>query len=175
MSNIWSAVVSLPDRIAALTSSDAEQLRAIHGIQETLLSLSSKLDQIINLLSVGPADRFIITATLDGITHEGISQMTLSDSQKSTLTLKAVDAKGNPTTITGTPTWATSDPTVCTVTADDPTGMTATLVGVAPGTARVTADDLEVWGKDVTGILDVTVIGGAATTLSINSGTPVDQ
>jgi hypothetical protein len=79
--------------------------------------------------------------------------------------------------VDGVPVWASSDETVVTV-APAADGMSAVASGVAPGTGRVvvTADaDLGAGVTNITGILDFTITGGAAATIEIVAGTPVDQ
>ena len=139
---------------------------------------SDKLQQILDFLTPSPAVGFIFTAIHeDGTTEEGVTKMDLRDDQQVDLSISPVDKKGKPALVDGAPVWASSDETVITVSAAAD-GMSATVVGVAPGSARVsvTADaDLGEGTTSITGTLDFNVTAGAAASLNITAGTPVDQ
>ena len=99
----------------------------------------------------------------------------LKDVMKVKLSVNPVDAAGNPGVIDGKPTWASSDETILTVLpADD--GMTAYAVAIGPlGAAQVQvkADaDLGEGVKEISGTLDVVVVGSEAVSLSVAAGTP---
>lgn len=120
------------------------------------------------------------TAWLEGVprtlTKEN-NKMDMRDDQMVVLTIQPLDKKGKPATVDGAPTWAGSDDTVVTVT-PAPDGLSATVVGVAPGAGRVvvTADaDLGAGVTPLTGTLDFTITGGSAASLSITAGDPTDQ
>lgn len=101
----------------------------------------------------------------------------LTDSQKCSLSISPVDAKGQPAPVQGVPTWTSSVAATAVVTAD-PTGLTAEIVAGTPGIAQVTVSVIPVGGDGVTpitGTLDVTVTGGEAVTITITAGTPVAQ
>lgn len=136
-----------------------------------------RLDEIKDILTPGPAVKITFTAELDGIIQTGVERMTLRDDQQVGLTIAITDKKGNPAQVDGAPTWASSDETVVTVTAAAD-GMSANVVAVAPGSARVvvTADaDLGAGVTPLTGTLDFSVTAGGATAIAITPGTPVDQ
>jgi hypothetical protein len=104
--------------------------------------------------------------------------MTLLDDEQVVVTINPVSKAGNPAKVDGVPAWATSDPTVATLTvADD--GLSATVVTVGPaGASRitVTADaDLGDGVTNIGGTLDVTVVGGAAFALNVTAGTPTKK
>ncbi len=101
----------------------------------------------------------------------------LTDSQQCALSIAPVDAKGNPAPVQGAPVWASSAPTVAAVT-PSADGLSANIVAGATGTAQisVSADaDLGDGVTTITGVLDVTVVGGQATSIGIVAGTPVSQ
>lgn len=104
--------------------------------------------------------------------------ITITDNQKFKVSIQPVDAKGNPARVDGVPFWAVGDMSIlANVTADD--GMSAEIFALGPlGTTQVTvtADaDLGEGIKEITGILDVTVIGGEAVALTISTGVPEEQ
>jgi hypothetical protein len=149
----------------------------LNAVQSTVQSNSDKLDLVLSLLQPDPAVGFVFTATLEGNTQIGVTQMDLRDDQQAVLSIQPVDKKGKPAQLDGIPTWAGSDDTVITVTPSDD-GLNATVVGVAPGTARVvvTGDaDLGAGINPITGILDFNVTAGAAATINITAGAPTDQ
>lgn len=84
------------------------------------------------------------------------------------------DASGAPRKVVGTPAWASSDTSIATVTpAAD--GLSASIVGVAPGTATITvkAEGDPTPGNDtIEGEIDVTVIETEATQVVLTLGTP---
>ncbi len=153
---------------------DSRQAEIIKAIQV----LDAKLDQVLDLLTPGPAVKFTFTAYLeDGTILNEVTKMDLRDDQKVSLTIQPIDKKGKPALIDGVPVWASSDETVVTVAAS-PDGLSAVASGVAPGTGRVvvTADgDLGTGVTDITGTLDFNVTGGGAVSVTITAGTPEDQ
>ena len=103
--------------------------------------------------------------------------MTLTDSQKATLTIQPVDKKGADAALDGVPVWATSDATVATVEADA-TGLTAVLTAVRTGSCNITVTgdaDLGAGVTPIVGTLAVSVTAGAATQITVNAGTPEEQ
>lgn len=104
-----------------------------------------------------------------------MASVTITDAQQVPVTVQAVDARGNPTTsFPSAPAWSVSDPTILSVAAD-PTGLSAVVAAVgALGTAQVTVS-ASLGGASVTGVLSVSVVADAATTLSIVPGTPVAE
>lgn len=85
-------------------------------------------------------------------------------------TLQFVDSFGNVGVAPSgeTPVWASANTQILTVTAAAD-GMSATIVTVGPtGTDNVTVTD-----GTLTGILEVTVIAGAVTQITVVPGTPV--
>lgn len=90
-----------------------------------------------------------------------------------TLSIQPVDAAGNPAPVDGAPVWNVSDTGLVTVTPTED-GLSAVLVPTgALGNAQisVTADALlgeEV--RELTGLLDVQIVGGEAVALSIGVG-----
>ena len=103
---------------------------------------------------------------------EILVSITLTDSQQCVLTVKGVDKKGNPSTVTGAA-WFVDNTDLLGIT-DNGDG-TAVLKAVGPlgkGTVSVKAS---VGGGDVAGSADVTIVAGAPTTLTIDAGAPTDQ
>lgn len=112
---------------------------------------------------------FHFTDPKSGIVYTGESPMSLimTDVQHVSATLSGVDAKGNPASFSGVPTWQVSDPTILAVTpAAD--GLSADIAAVgALGTAQVSVTD-----GTLTGVGSIQVNGDAATSLNLTFGTP---
>jgi len=172
---ILQAIFVLTNKVVTCNAETQKTLRKLLNGQR---EIEKTLAQILDILEPGPAVKLEITAFLeDGTILNGVTQMDLRDDQQVALTIQPVDKKGKPALVDGVPVWAGSDDTVITVTAASD-GMSAVVVGVAPGTARVvvTADaDLGSGVTDLTGTLDFNVTGGSAVTLNITAGTPTDQ
>ena len=115
---------------------------------------------------------------IDGATITGdIKMVTITDSQKFSITAGGIDAKGNPTTLDGAITFTSSDPALLTVTSTG--NLSADVVAVGPlGNAQVLANgdaDLGAGVVPVTGILDVVIIAGQAVNIAIAAGAVSDQ
>ena len=160
-------------------------LKAVQGLKveqeaqgKAIQSVETKLDLISEQLIPGQAVAFIFTADVEGVITEGITTMNLQDSQKVVLSIKPVDKKGNPALLDGAPVWLSSNTDLLTVAAA-PDGLSATVTAVGPlgtGTISVTGDaDLGAGVTEIAGTLDVTVVAGAAVTVSIEPGTPTEQ
>jgi hypothetical protein len=106
--------------------------------------------------------------------------LTMTATQQSDLTFEVEDSKGNPAQVEGTPAWASADETRVIVEAAAD-GMTAVIKAVGPMTTSpvqvsVTADaDLGAGVKPLVGLLDVTVLAGEASVISITAGSPTEQ
>lgn len=105
-----------------------------------------------------------------------MATLTLTDIQHDSLSIAAVDAAGNPTTLpAGSVTWGSSNPAVAAVT-PSADGMSADVAAVGPlGTAQVTVSVAVDANTTLTGSLDVTVVASAAATIQISAGTPVNK
>ena len=107
-----------------------------------------------------------------GVTTEYVTMLALPNDQQCTATIAPVDAKGNPAQVQGAPTWTSSSETVATVTAADD-GLSAVIKGVDVGTCQINVQadaDLGEGVSEITGVLDVTVVGGTAVGLDITTG-----
>ncbi len=137
-----------------------------------------RLDRIEQLLLIPGADHFVFTATVEGHTTEGATNVKLTDSQKATLSIQPKDKKGADAALDGAPVWASSDETIATVEADEG-GLSATLTAVRPGSCTVTATadaDITPDGvASINGSLTVNVTAGQAVQIDITAGAPVDQ
>lgn len=112
--------------------------------------------------------------SVEGI-KEGDMALTLTNTQKVTLLVQPVDAKGFGASVDGLPTWVQSDASVGTLTAN---GFAAEFVALAPGQTQITVSadaDLGAGTRVITGVLDILVEVGEAATLIITAGTPVQQ
>jgi hypothetical protein len=104
--------------------------------------------------------------------------LTIKDSQKFSVSLDARDAKGNPASFDGKPTFAVDRTDLLTVT-PSADGMTAEVAAVGPlGSAQLTATVDAAIGPNVVpiiGTLTVDVVGGQATVVALNATAPVEQ
>lgn len=117
------------------------------------------------------AFRFIVTIGDVVVYLDGDSMaLLLTDIQKATLTVVAVDVKGHPTTkFSGLPVWTISDPLVgVVVPAID--GLTAVISAGDPGLAQVKAAS-----GLIEGTLDIDVEPSDAVSLTIVAGAPEAQ
>jgi hypothetical protein len=109
---------------------------------------------------------------------KGLTTMILTDTQQVVLHIAAVDKRGNSARLDGAPVWVSSDPTLLTITAEAD-GMSATGVAVGPLgklTVSVTADaDLGEGVRELTGVLDVEVVGAEAGSFAITADKPTEQ
>jgi hypothetical protein len=182
---IWRAVLTVLQNQAAMRA----ELQLIREQQ----------DQIIDLLTIHPADHFEFTVQVEGETPIiGATQMPpMTDSQRAQLSIRPLDRKKKPAPLDGVPAWASSDETVVTVQlgklepdgsiSPDDTGLFAVAEGVAPNAvdasgqpipARITVSGDANMDPDttspITGILEVIVTAGQAITVNIDMGTPVE-
>lgn len=104
--------------------------------------------------------------------------LTLTDSQQCALALELKSAAGNPAKADGVPVWSVSDETILGIepAAD---GLSATVVAKGPvGAGQVTVKvdaDLGAGVREITGILDVTVLAGEATVVLVATGAPEEK
>jgi hypothetical protein len=161
-----------------LVSSQHSQDRALARIETALAQLGAQAGLILEALVPGQAVGFVFSADLEGQITEGITKMDLRDDQQVTLTIQPVDKKGKPALVDGVPEWLSSNTDVATVEPSSD-GLSALVVAGAPGdsaTISVTADaDLGAGVTPISGSLVVTVVPGAATSVTIVPGTPADQ
>jgi hypothetical protein len=116
-----------------------------------------------------------ITFLLEG---KEITMLTLTETQKATLTLAIKDAKGRPAKVDGVPVWNSSDVNVAIVTDISTDGLSAVVKAAGPGICQVTATvdaDLGTGVKEITGFLDVNVSGGEAVTVELTAGPVTEQ
>lgn len=128
-------------------------------------------------LRLKPATTFLFDATFDNPPRflKGVKMLLLTDVQKVVLSIRPVDAAGNPAPVDGVPTWSVSDPTLLSVSpAGD--GMSAVVTANGPlGSAQVSVSadaDMGAGVVLISGTLDVTVSASQAVSLSISSGAP---
>lgn len=102
--------------------------------------------------------------------------LSLLDSQHCPLTIQALDAAGNPTTLpAGSVTWSSSVPTVCAITPSTD-GMSCDVAAVGPlGTSQIGVSVAVSPTVTLTGSLTVTVTAAAAATIQVVPGTPVSK
>lgn len=108
-----------------------------------------------------------------------MATLKLTTSQKCSMQITPVDAKGYPTTVqAGSVEWTSSNDTIVMVTEDATDETKAVAVSVAPGTTtvQVTADaDLGAGVVPIVGTLEIEVLPGQAVSVTIAPGTPENQ
>lgn len=120
-----------------------------------------------------------LSISIEVLTIEGNTPMaiTITDSQKFTASVSAVDAKGNAAAIEGPAHFVVSDASLLSLA--NVSNLSADVLAVGPlGHAQlvVSADaDLGTGVRNIGGVLEVTIVGGAATSLSIATSAPVEQ
>ena len=106
-----------------------------------------------------------------------MSKLTLSDVQKCTFTVVAIDGAGNPAPLDGAPQWsaAGANPEVIQLVPSND-GLSCVVVAAGPlGTAQVTVTGDALIGDGVvavSGVLDVEVTASQATQITINASAP---
>jgi hypothetical protein len=103
--------------------------------------------------------------------YQGASMATLTDAQQVTLSVAETDSMGQP--VTGDAlVWASDSPSIVLTPAPD--GYSALADAGVPGTANVTVTD-STSTPPLVGTAALTVIPGAAVSLTIIEGAPVDK
>lgn len=131
----------------------------------------------LTLIHAPPALRLLIT--INRLLIEGTTPMaiTITDTQKFTATVTAVDARGNPATLDGPANFTVSDETLLFLA--NVSDLSADVLAIGPlGNAQlvVVADaDLGEGIRTIQGVLDVTVVSGEAVSLNIVTSVPVEQ
>ena len=103
--------------------------------------------------------------------------ITITASQFFTAAVAAVDARGNPATLDGPPTWVVSDPALLALTVEADGSARVAAVGPT-GNAQLTVSadaDLGEGTRTLSGLLDVTVAPGEAVALTITPSVPQEQ
>lgn len=137
------------------------------------------IDWITRSITIGQDDanyRLVVKAELGRNIVEGQLPMaiTITASQFFTVSVTAVDARGNPATLDGVPTWASSDEAILTITANPDGSARVAAVG-QPGNAQVTVSadaDLGEGVRTLSGLLDVSIVAGEAVALTIAASVP---
>lgn len=150
-----------------------------HQVQ-LLLDLSREMNHKLDRLLHPPAVRFELvfgqphprSNLPQGTTHMAT---TLKDSEHVSVTLTEKDAAGNPVpfNLPAPPTWTSSDETIVTV-SPNADGSNADVVTTGKlGDAQITVSAALANGTVITGIGNVTVVVGDATTFELTFGVPV--
>jgi hypothetical protein len=99
----------------------------------------------------------------------------LTDTQQCKISVVAVDKKGAPAPLQSV-SFTSSDANVATVTQDAGDPSSANIVANLPGSCQIAVSAVgSDGGSTLTGSLDLTVVGGAAVSLTVNAGTPAEQ
>lgn len=100
-------------------------------------------------------------------------RMRLTTVQFAVVSLLLLDALGRPANADGAPTWASSDPTVATVTPDPSDPLRATVTAVGPGVAQISVSvdaDLSEGVRTLTATGAIEVVPAEAQTLELQFG-----
>lgn len=133
----------------------------------------------LTLIHAPPVVRLSISV-VNSTLVEGTTPMaiTITDTQRFTATVSAVDAKGNPALLDSI-VWAVSDPALLLLSVDPAFPALADVSAVGPlgvGQLTIVADaDLTDGVRELSGVLDVTVISSTAVALAITTSAPVEQ
>lgn len=101
----------------------------------------------------------------------------LTDTQQVNVSIQPVDKKGAPAQVQSV-SFVSSDPNVAAVMQDTTDPNKAVVVAGLPGVCQiqVTADaDLGDGVTNISGVLDITVVGGQAVALTVNADAPTEQ
>ena len=122
---------------------------------------------------------FLWSINVNGIISKNITMLVLPNDQKVVATVEPVDAKGNPASIDGIPAWSSSSTSIATVNplpADGSGKFSAEVIPASQlGTCQinVTADaDLGSGIQQISGVLDLQVVGGQAVGFTITTSPP---
>jgi hypothetical protein len=100
----------------------------------------------------------------------------LTADQQVELSISGEDNYGNPVTIAGDTQWTSSDESVVTVTADDPSHATAVAVGPVGSVAVTVTNDVNQDGTgDYFGSIALDVVAGRMTEIAVTAGEPTDK
>jgi hypothetical protein len=101
--------------------------------------------------------------------------LVLKDTQRVTISVTPVDAKGNPAQVDGAPVWSIVGPEVVALEVSE-NGLTCVVNTVGTlGTTQitVTADaDIGEGIQTISGLLDIEVVSGMAVSLNVTAGVP---
>ncbi len=148
----------------------------VRDVQRGLGDAQRVLDSILSIVAPSPAVGFAFTIEIDGIIQKGA--ITMTNSQKATITIEPVDTKGKPAPIDGIPVWAVSDDTkgVLTPAAD---GLSAVFAASGPlGSVTVSVSGDADLGADVIGIFGeivIVIIAGRAVGFKLTLGEATEQ
>lgn len=172
--SVWDIIFKpLTDSINDLRAEVAEVKNELHQVHLDLQAIAATLPPL-------PAIRFIFSGQIEGQEKkENITMLLLTDTQKASLSIAPVDAKGNPAKVQdGSVVWSAADSTIVTLT-PSADGLSCDCAAAGPlGTTQVNVSADADLGDGVTtiaGTLDVQVQAGQAVSLGISAGTPVEQ
>jgi len=109
---------------------------------------------------------------------EPITMYQMRYNQQVPLSGQPVDKDENPAPVDGVPTWTLSSPDFAKLENIAPDGLSATLVGIKPGSFQVNMNgdaDLGEGVKPITTMLDVTLLPGEAVGFQMQTGEATDQ
>lgn len=124
-----------------------------------------------------PAVKIVFTVKINGgKTLEGIDTMLLKDNQQFTASVAFQDALGNPATAVGVPAWTNNNTNILSMVpaADGLSAVVSAIGPVGSGQISVQADPGDS-KPPIIGTLDVQVVAGDATVVTINTGPATDN
>jgi hypothetical protein len=102
--------------------------------------------------------------------------MQLTADQQVDLSISGEDSYGNPVDITGDTQWVSSDESIVSVTAHDPSHATAVAVGPVGSAAVTVSNDVNQDGTgDYIGSISLDVVAGQMKDIVVTAGTPTDK
>lgn len=141
--------------------------------QLILLTLADIKSLLERLAFPTRAVKLLFNVVIDGVLHKGVRNLQAKPSQEFDVTLGFTDAQNNPATVQGVPVWTNSNDTIISMVpaADGLSAVIGGIQGTGTGQITVTADaDLGDGVTDIIGILDVEIISGQATVITLNTG-----
>ena len=195
---IWQALLKLVGQQSATDKRLIELMAAFEAVRASMQQwqadnsrdharLAEMLGQLIDLelrvleaVVLEPAAQLQFSAILDdGTVQENITMLEMTYTQKATLTLTAVDAKGKPAVLDGAPEWLSGNTDLLQIQNISSDGMSAEAVAMGAlgeGKITVTADaKLGPDVKPIIGSLDFRITPGEATQITVTAGAPVEQ
>lgn len=153
---------------------------AFQAIEAELRELRDDTQKILAALQPLPAVAILFDVLTEGQFFEGATSMQMTDTQKSTITLRPVDKAGNPAPVqAGSVVWDDSE--VKTVAGVTPSadGLSIDVVSAGPlgsGQLRVSADaDLGDGVVTISDAIQITIVAGQAVGLGLTASEPVEQ
>lgn len=151
---------------------------SVKKLEEELAAMAVLLNEILIAITPSPAVRLRVDVVLEGVIQIGVESVTITDTQKFTVSVAPLDGKGNPAVLDGPVSFTADNPALVTITpgAD---GLSAEVLAVGPlGSTQITISgdaDLGAGVETITATLQVDVIAGKAASFAVNTSEAVEQ